>query len=76
GVRVPGGGQAGGQQPRPRNQPGPDQNPSPPGADGAPALVRGGLYLFLVWAGLIAVARLLAPSLTADGHPDPDGGDG
>ena len=36
--------------------------------------VHDGLYLFLVWAGLIAVARLLAPSLTADEQPDSDEG--
>lgn len=30
-----------------------------------------GLYLFLVWAGLIAVAALLAPSLSAE--PGEDG---
>lgn len=47
-----------------------------PAGDEGRGTVNDGLYLFLVWAGLIAVARLLAPSLTADGHPDPDGGDG
>lgn len=34
-----------------------------------------GLYLFVIWAGLIAVARLLAPSLTADDRTDADEGD-
>ena len=38
--------------------------------------VHDGLYLFLVWAGLIAVARLLAPSLTSDERPDSDEGNG
>ena len=37
--------------------------------------VHDGLYLFMVLAGLIAVARLLAPSLTADEHPDGDEAD-
>lgn len=47
-----------------------------PAGDGGRGTVGDGLYLFVVWAGLIAVARLLAPSLTADGQPDPDEGKG
>jgi hypothetical protein len=42
--------------------------------DKARGTVHDGLYLFLVWAGLIAVARLLAPSLTAEEQPDGDEG--
>ncbi|MCA3510953.1 MAG: hypothetical protein IOC80_10705 [Rhodobacter sp.] len=47
-----------------------------PAGDEGRGTVGDGLYLFVVWAGLIAVARLLAPSLTADGQPDPDEGKG
>jgi len=32
-----------------------------------------GLYLFAVWAGLIAAAALLAPGLRRTATPDPDG---
>jgi hypothetical protein len=45
-----------------------------PTEDKARGTVHDGLYLFLVWAGLIAVARLLAPSLTAEEQPDGDEG--
>ena len=45
-----------------------------PAGDKARGTVHDGLYLFLVWAGLIAVARLLAPSLTAEEQPDGDEG--
>jgi hypothetical protein len=47
-----------------------------PVARGSRGTVHDGLYLFVVWAGLIAVARLLAPSLTVDERPKPDEGDG
>jgi hypothetical protein len=45
-----------------------------PTEDKARGTVHDGLYLFLVWAGLIAVARLLATSLTAEEQPDGDEG--
>ena len=47
-----------------------------PVARGSRGTVHDGLYLFVVWAGLIAVARLLAPSLTVDERPKPDERDG
>ena len=47
-----------------------------PVAGGGRGIVHDGLYLFLVWAGLIAVARLLAPSLTADEPRESDEGEG
>ncbi len=37
--------------------------------------VDDGLYLFLVWAGLIAVARILAPGLTGDEPGEGEEGD-
>jgi hypothetical protein len=47
-----------------------------PVARGSRGTVHDGLYLFVVWAGLIAVARLLAPSLTVDERPKTDEADG
>ena len=48
---------------------------APPEGQGR-GTVSDGLFLFLVFAGLIAVTSLMAPSLTAEEHRDPDGGDG
>ncbi|MBD3765979.1 MAG: hypothetical protein IE927_15000 [Rhodobacterales bacterium] len=42
-----------------------------PAGGRANALAADGVWLFLVWAGLIAVARLLAPSLSPEGEADP-----
>ena len=47
-----------------------------PVARGSRGTVHDGLYLFVVWAGLIAVARLLAPSLTVEERPKTDEADG
>jgi len=44
-----------------------------PADGGANALAADAIWLFLVWAGLIAVARLLAPSLSSEGDAGPAG---
>lgn len=43
-----------------------------PGADSGRSTVAVGVYLFLVWAGLILVARLLAPDLAAAADLPPE----
>ncbi|AWB48780.1 hypothetical protein HYN69_09915 [Gemmobacter aquarius] len=47
---------------------------APPAATGASAAIDG-VYLFVVWLGLVAVTAALAPALASDKAEDDAGGD-
>ncbi|MGB8813508.1 MAG: hypothetical protein WCC57_10005 [Paracoccaceae bacterium] len=46
-----------------------------PAATGARDTAPDGIYLFLIWAGLIGVAMVMAPGLTDDATEDATGDD-